>query len=290
MARKDEFQTLAHAFNEMRQNLLDRDEQMQMMLRGIAHEVRNPLGGMELFSGLLAEELDPETKEAEYVQKIQKELGYLGRVVSDFLDYARRQPIELERLAAAPFLQEIVSLLAWDLDEAGVALELGEMSDDLELTLDKQRLRRVLINLVRNAGQASDKGGKVEMWARELSAPDAASVLGGSDYGAVALLDTALGDGESWRAICIRDRGRGIEPEKVDGIFTPFFTTKEKGSGLGLALARQSVEEHGGAMLVASTHETDADSGERGTLMVVLLPFVDHIERESMVVPEGWLG
>ncbi len=73
-------------------------------------------------------------------------------------------------------------------------------------------------------------------------------------------------------------------------MFQPFFTTKEKGSGLGLALAQRRVEEHGGGLAVASTPRGDSPTAESGTLMVVLLPFVSHIERQAMVVPEGWLG
>jgi signal transduction histidine kinase len=290
MDRKDEFRDLADAFNEMRQNLLDRDEQLQMMLSGIAHEVRNPLGGMELFSGLLAEELEPGSQQADYVKKIQRELGYLGRVVSDFLDYARRQPLELERLAARPFLEEVRNLLSWDLDEQGVSLALGEIPEGLELTLDERRLRRVLINLLRNAGQACDRGGEVKIWALELDGPDAQRIIAEGDYAARAVLNGYVTESESWRAICIKDSGQGIEADKVEGIFAPFFTTKEKGSGLGLALAQRTVEEHGGAMVVASTHRAISATGEGGTLMVVLLPFVANIERQAMVIPEGWLG
>lgn len=291
MDRRDEFRDLADAFNEMRQNLLDRDEQMQMMLRGIAHEVRNPLGGMELFSGLLAEELEPESQQADYIKKIQKELGYLGRVVNDFLNYARRQPLELTRIEAKPFLEELVNLLAWDLDAQGVKLVLASLDEGLELTLDTQRLRPVLINLLRNAGQASEAGGDIELWAVPLASNDLGAFLDDYDYAARVILGSSVAEADSWRAICIRDGGCGIAADKLGGVFQPFFTTKEKGSGLGLALAQRRVEEHGGSLAVASTPRGDGPpTTDSGTLMVVLLPFVSHIEQQAMVVPEGWLG
>ncbi|MEO1272237.1 MAG: HAMP domain-containing sensor histidine kinase, partial [Myxococcota bacterium] len=169
--RGDEFQMLAAAFDEMRRDLLDRDEQMQMMLSGIAHEVRNPLGGMELFCGLLAEDLEPGSQEYTYIGKVQTELEYLKRVVQDFLEFARRGRLELERLDAQAVLMEVTGLLMWDLEGEGVRLVQGEMEAGLELTADKERLRRVLINLIRNAGQASRSGSTVTVWCRQLADP-----------------------------------------------------------------------------------------------------------------------
>ncbi|MGM0557849.1 MAG: ATP-binding protein [Myxococcota bacterium] len=257
----DEIDFLAESFEEMRRNILSRDRQMQMMLSGIAHEVRNPLGGMELFCGLLREDLVDEGAEAnadkiEKIDKIKRELGYLEKVVKDFLDFARDVPIERERFAAGVFADEICGLLDGEVSDAECLIE-TDVEDDVDLTADREKLRRVVINLVRNAYQACDGGCTIRL---EVDAPD-----------------------DRTRRIVIVDDGPGIPEDKLEEIMTPFFTTREKGSGLGLALARQIVEQHGGELVIAST-EGD------GTRVTVTLPFDEDIEAPQQDIPEGWLG
>ncbi len=292
LQRRDEFQTLACAFNEMRADLLDRDEQMQLMLSGIAHEVRNPLGGMELFCGLLAEEIEPASPQAEYVGKVRKELDYLKRVVNDFLDYARRRALELERRAARDLLTEITSLLTWDLAASGATLREPDLDpEDLDLTVDWERLRPVLINLVRNAAAASPQGGVVTLSARLAADPAPERLDALARYQAWRAILPPPQDTPHpgpWSVITVADQGHGVAADQLEQIFKPFFTTREKGSGLGLALTTRCVEEHGGALYVAST---PAGAGaEQGTCMFLLLPFKESLERAKMVIPEGWLG
>ncbi len=258
----DEIAFLADSFEEMRKSILSRDRQMQMMLSGIAHEVRNPLGGMELFCGLLREDLqeEPDTEEnrqkIDKLDKIHRELNYLEKVVRDFLDFARKVPLELERFAAGEFADEVCGLLAGEVDEANCALEI-EVDRQLELTADREKLRRAVINLVRNAYQACDGGGTIVV---SVARPD-----------------------EDTRTIAVRDDGPGIPPEKVEEILTPFFTTKEKGSGLGLALTKQIVSQHGGSM------DIESEVGG-GTIVRIVIPFDREVKPVEQEVPEGWLG
>lgn len=269
----DELASLRVSFEEMRRAILGRDRQMQMMLSGIAHEVRNPLGGMELFCGLLREDLewdDPvDEDKIEKVDRIQRELNYLNKVVTDFLDFARHRPLELERFDAAALAEEIRNLLANDALEHGceLVLDLEEVEGEgeegaaaLELSADRERLRRAIINTVRNAWQASPDGGAITL---RVMAPTPTE-----------------------RVIEIKDQGSGIPEEKLAEILTPFFTTKEKGSGLGLALTGKIIEQHGGQMTIDST------VGE-GTTVRFVLPFDPDIEqaaRAQAAIPEGWLG
>ena len=262
-ARGDEFEFLATAFDEMRSDILNRDRQMQMMLSGIAHEVRNPLGGMELFLGLLREDLeatDPSDPEMlDKVAKIQRELDYLERVVTDFLEFARHLPLDAERFDGKAFVDEVTTLLASDVDDAGCVI-VGEAEEGVELTGDRQKLRRAAINLVRNAYQACKaSGGTITVAARA--------------------------DGER-RIVEIRDDGPGIPADKLAEILTPFFTTKERGSGLGLSLSQRIVERHRGEMKVES------EVG-KGTVVSFELPFDPDLEAQAMSqddIPEGWLG
>ena len=92
----------ATTLDEMRAALQARDERLQMMLAGIAHEVRNPLGGLELYAGLLRDALGGEPERLQEVARIEREIGYLKTVVNEFLDYARRPPLELGDVRAAP--------------------------------------------------------------------------------------------------------------------------------------------------------------------------------------------
>lgn len=221
----DEIGVLARTLEEMRQALRARDERLQMMLAGIAHEVRNPLGGIELFAGILREELPRDDERQAHVARIEKELGHLGAVVSDFLEYARRPKPDLRPVELARFLGEVRDLVVPDADKNGVTVELERVDDGLEALADEAQLRRAILNLVRNAVQATPRGGRVG-----ISAAD---------------------EGDRVR-IRVSDTGRGIDPSESAKIFQPFFTTKEKGTGLGLAFAREIARDHGGDVTVES--------------------------------------
>ncbi|TXD35982.1 HAMP domain-containing histidine kinase [Lujinxingia vulgaris] len=258
-AGPEEIAFLMGAFEEMRQSVVARDARMQMMLAGIAHEVRNPLGGMKLFCGLLHEELRDagEDEQVVMVEKIARELNYLERVVTDFLAYARPTELVPERFEAAGVLAAIEDLLRGEMAEVGCVLKV-EGAQEVVWTGDVSRLRRAILNVVRNAYQASPPGECVRV------------VVG--DEGGVCRVE-------------VMDRGAGIAPEKLAELSTPFFTTREKGSGLGLALTRQILEEHGGSLHIAS------EPGQ-GTCVVLSWPFDGSLPEvpKAQAVPEGWLG
>ncbi len=253
----DEITYLAEAFEDMRQDIVGRDQQLQMMLSGIAHEVRNPLGGMKLFVGLLKEDLrdaDDSDDQLAKVARIERELGYLEKVVNDFLDYAKQGPVELERFSGAEFLDEIDDLLRAEVEGAGSTLSIDVQPSDVELTADRARIRRGVINCLRNAYQALEGGGRIEI---TVTADDVA------------------------RFITIRDDGPGIPEESLDEVLTPFFTTKEKGSGLGLSLTKRVVEQHGGSLHIRN---------DGGCVIVFEIPFDASIVVAEPEIPEGWLG
>jgi signal transduction histidine kinase len=215
----DEIGVLAATLDETRAALQARDERLQMMLAGIAHEVRNPLGGLELFAGLLREALGGQPERLAEVARIEREVGHLKAVVSEFLDYARRPPPELSTFAVRPLLDEVRELTP---APPGVAVAV-EAPAALTVRADAGQLRRALLNLARNAVAATRAGRVV------LSAQPEAS-------GAVRI------------AVC--DQGPGVPAELRDQIFVPFFTTREKGTGLGLAFVREIVRDHGSDVIV----------------------------------------
>jgi signal transduction histidine kinase len=234
---RDEIGLVAETLEAMRVQLQSRDERTQMMLAGIAHEVRNPLGGMELYAGLLRDELGPGDERYPHVQKIERELEHLKIIVSDFLEYARRPKPELKARDVAELVAEVRDLA---LAEAGPQkVEVALAVEPAHAACDAGQLRRALLNLAKNAVQACAGGG-----------------------GRVTLGCARLG-GEV--VVTVRDTGPGIEPERVDKIWTPFFTTKQSGTGLGLAFVRDIARDHGARL------EVQSRAGE-GTTFTFALP------------------
>ncbi len=211
---RDEIGVLGETMDEMRVALRQRDTELQAMLAGIAHEVRNPLAGMTLYASILRDELPADDERAGHVAKIERELGYLDRVVTDFLDYARRPPIERSIVRVAELLREVQPLVATDSCAITV-----DCASELEVSADRGQLRRALLNLAHNAVQASGTGAVVE-----LSAGSEAAMV--------------------W--IAVTNTGAAIAPEVAARLFEPFFTTRQKGTGLGLAFVRDIARAHRG--------------------------------------------
>jgi signal transduction histidine kinase len=228
----DELGLLGQTMDRMREQLADRDLRMQQMLAGIAHEVRNPLAGMTLFAGILRDEIPYGDERRGHVDKIQRELGYLERVVSDFLEYARRPRPELAPVPLGELLADVAQLASTDEIEVEVAPEAAPPAGPGLPTaqVDRGQLRRALLNLAKNAVQA-------------------ASAAGHRGKGPVRLAARRQGDEVH---LVVWNRGAAISPEAAGRLFEPFFTTREKGTGLGLAFVREIAVDHGGRVDVAS--------------------------------------
>ncbi len=231
----DEVGTLAHSLDEMRQALRERSEELQRMLAGVAHEVRNPLGGIDLFSGLLAEGLKDRPELAAYVDRIRRELKQLESFVEDFLAYARERPPQLETCNASALLQEVADLVRPMAEAKRQSLQVDAAATALEA--DPPSLRRAVLNLARNAVQAAPEGGHIVM-------------------------SSSLRNGQV--EIRVADDGPGVPAELRADLFKRFFTTKEKGLGLGLAYVRKIAEAHGGNARLEDTAQ--------GASFVITLP------------------
>jgi len=232
--RRDEIGTLRDTLEEMRKALHARDEEREVLLAGIAHEVRNPLGALDLFAGLLAEEL-AQRPEAAHVARIRQELAALSKVVEEFLDYARARPPVREDVDLSLLVAEVADLAQPLAAARNVSLGVEGAG---RARADREQLRRAVVNLVRNAVEAAPAASEVEVTARA----DA--------HGAV---------------VEVRDRGAGLGAQARASLFRPFFTTKERGTGLGLALAKKVADAHGGTLVLE-----DRDGG--GTVARLALP------------------
>jgi signal transduction histidine kinase len=224
VSTRDELGSLGQSMERMRSQLAERDARMQQMLAGIAHEVRNPLAGMTLFAGILRDELPESDERRGHVDKIQRELGYLERLVNEFLEYARRPPPDLAPVDLDELFAEVAQLATSPDVEVGVA------RCGIVARADRGQLRRALLNLARNAVQAATAAGHRGSGAVELRARVAEAEL----------------------RITVWNRGKEIPAETSGKLFEPFFTTREKGTGLGLAFVREIAVDHGGRVEVAS--------------------------------------
>jgi len=245
----DELGYLSESMEEMRRKLMARDAQLRQMLAGVAHEIRNPLGGIEIYAGLIADDLPDADPRKQHIQKVIGEVRNLNKVISGFMDFARPTPPNPQWILVAPLIDESAFLLAPDVSAAGIDIKL-DVAPDLRVYVDPEQLKRALFNLMKNALQAMRQGGCLTV--RSLALDDEVTIE-------------------------VEDTGPGMAPEVRQRLFEPFFTTKEKGSGLGLAIVQRIIEGNGGYVTVESQEG-------RGTVFRVSVPAGSEalIEKESM--------
>jgi two-component system sensor histidine kinase PilS (NtrC family) len=194
---------------------------------GLAHEIRNPLASLSGAVELLSADLRADDAHSLRLAEIVRcETARLNRLVTDFLTYARPGPGELEPVNVADLAAELAELWAPEQNE-GVELRL-DVDPRSVARANPDQLRQVLWNLLRNAAEAQPADGVVRVTAR-----------------------TAPGD-ERWVEVTVADRGVGIPIEDQERVFEPFYTTKPKGTGLGLATVHRIVEAHGGRLSLTS--------------------------------------
>ncbi len=211
---------------EEAQARLRREQALAEVSAVLAHEIRNPLGSLELFAGLLADsQLGPEC--GQWVEHLQAGLRTLSATVNNVLHF-HSQP-ELER---APV--DLGRLLEWARDffmplahQSNIVLGLQNRVSGVLFPADRHRLEQVLLNLVLNSIRAMSGGGWIELAGREVQNGEAV-------------------------ALVVSDAGPGISPESLSRIFDPGFSTRAGSPGLGLAVCRKIVEQHGGTIIAES--------------------------------------
>jgi signal transduction histidine kinase len=228
------------------------------MTAGLSHEIRNPLNAIGLNAELLEEELaggGGSDEARALVSAIGHEVDRLGAVTEEYLRFARLPRPAFGREDLNELLSALCGFLAPELERAGIALDLVLAPGLPPVRGDEAQLRAAFLNLLRNSREAMARGGAL----------------------AVATRRGPAGEIEAE----VRDTGAGIPPEALPRIFEPFYSTKEKGTGLGLAYAQQVIQEHGGTIRCASA------PGE-GTIFTVRLPAapderaVEAVDREAV--------
>jgi signal transduction histidine kinase len=219
--RGGELGRLSRAMERMRQGILQRDEHLRLMLAQVAHEIRNPLGGLELFASAAGETEDAQER-SHFIKKVRSEVAALNRIIDDFLTFAKPLRPEAFLHDVREPVREAVELVEMEMKGAGREFVLVLPPQDLLAKADPQHVKRVILNLVRNGAQA---GHRVEVLCEALR-------------------------GEA--VIVVKDNGPGVPKEMEGRIFEPFFTDKAQGAGLGLAIVKRVVEANQGRVEASS--------------------------------------
>ncbi len=205
-----------------------------------AHEIRNPLGSIKGAAQYLKEEATTD-EQRELLNVIVEGTDRLNTVVSKFLDYARPYQLHLKSQNVNAIIQKAVSIIAANtlVEKIKIIQDLDDCLPDVEL--DEQQFMQVVLNIALNAIESMPRGGTLSL-----------RTSGGESAG------------ENVITVTIGDTGTGINKNDLKDIFKPFFTTKERGVGLGLAICQKIIKEHGGSISVQS-------SSTQGTVFVVKL-------------------
>jgi len=215
---------------------------------GIAHEIRNPLTAVKTFLDLLPQRLDDREFVSGFRELSLSELRRVTDLIADLLAFGKSTSTERRPVDLGPSLDQVVRLLDSTARKRQVSLDLHLDPKAHPAWADPDQVKQIVLNLVLNAIEASPDGGTVT-------------------------LEVSAGPREQVR-FEVRDLGAGIPADQIESIFNPFFTTKEQGTGLGLALVHQMVVEHGGEIVVES------EVGQ-GTTFRVTLPTADAALRRT---------
>ncbi|WP_456433589.1 ATP-binding protein [Thermosulfuriphilus sp.] len=236
-----EIKELARAFNEMltrlreyQQRLLEAERQNTAahMAASFAHEIKNPLTSLKIAGMMLAEDLkDEEAKRR--AQVIVRECRRIERIVQEMLERTRKMRLEQRSVTLARVIRETTEAVCQAYPQIDFHLDLDS---SVQAFVDPDRIRQVLWNLILNAAEAMDGQGRITISLKDEQQPE----------------------------IIIEDEGPGIPPEVASRLFSPFFTTKKDGTGLGLTISRQIIEAHGGKLLL----ENRSPKGARARIIL----------------------
>ncbi|MBI3329420.1 MAG: PAS domain-containing protein [Nitrospinae bacterium] len=232
---------------EESQRPADRLTAFGVLAAAMAHEIKNPLLGIRGAAQLLREEL-PTAGLREYPEVIIRAADRLNALMEEMLDFARPQPLRHESVNLHEVLDTVIALERPSCNVRGIQVRQQYDPSLPDIWADRNRLTQVFLNLVRNAWEAMPHGGTLT-----LTTKTSTEFVRVKPGGAPMLL------------VEVTDEGSGIPLEVQEKLFTPFFTTKAKGAGLGLAISHKIIEEHGGRFAIKSLPA-------RGTTVRVYLP------------------
>jgi PAS domain S-box-containing protein len=225
---------------EERERLRDRLASLGEMAAGIAHELKNPLAGIEVMAGLLRRQV-PDSKDAQsMLADIISEAKLANAIVVEMLEFVRPVRLQVEHTDVADVLHQSVTMAESKAPRGGVAVAVSIEEGLPMIEADHHQLSQVFTNLLANAFEALDGKGHIAIAAVSSAIEGDPAFAGVHPPTRVVVVD-------------VTDDGPGLPPEVTDKIFNPFFTTKLQGTGLGLAIVRKIVDAHDGRIDVSST-------------------------------------
>jgi signal transduction histidine kinase len=221
---------------EMKTQSAQRLQAMGEMAVQLAHEIRNPLGSIELFASLLGSELQSNAELRNWTDQIITGVKFLNTIVTNMLTFTRSSKPHFNEFDLVDLISETLNFIEPVFQQRNVILERSGVNEEVWIDGDQEMLRQMLINLFMNALQAMPEKGRLSVKLR-----------------------TAYQESIE---IEVEDTGIGIPPENLSRIFDPFFTTNERGTGLGLSLVHQIIEKHQGRVAA----ESEFGKGTRFTI------------------------
>jgi signal transduction histidine kinase len=248
--RDDEIGSLAKAFDQMAERLMQRERELKqsqdtlrradrlsslgLLTAGLAHEIRNPLVAIRTFTQLLPERYeDPEFRDG-FQSLALKEVDRICGLINDLLSFARPSKPNVAPESVNDVVDNIARILETQAKEKGVAIERRFGENLPKAWIDREQMKQVFMNLILNAIQAMNGTGSITLMSRSV-------------------MKNGTQPAGEFVQVEVKDSGVGIPQENLQHIFDPFFTSKDEGSGLGLAVSHQIVQEHGGFVTVEST-------------------------------------
>ncbi|MFO1462702.1 MAG: ATP-binding protein [bacterium] len=239
--------SMDQAFQE-ENRVLDRLSMMGTLASGLAHEIRNPLGGIRAAAQMLQRDLES-SENQEYAQMIVSEVDRLNQLITQLLDFAKPKKLKKSSVNINQILSELLILQKPALQKRGIALR-QEFDPSLPSVLGHEpSLKQAFLNLIKNAFEAMENGGSLKVSTGYIS-----------DY----RMQVGEGRATPMAQVTISDTGVGIPEENLKSLFTPFFTTKAKGTGLGLMMTQRILKEQESLLRVKSK------VGEGTTIKILL--------------------
>ncbi len=239
----------------------ERMSTIDTLAAGLAHEIRNPLSGIRGAAQLLAKELKEREDLAEYTQVMLREVDRVRGILDELADLTRPRRLKFDRVDLTALLDRILFLERQAHADASIQFILQADPSIPPIDGDEELLHRLFLNLIRNAAEAAGCRGEVRVATRirpdlRLNQP------GGRPVPLVEVI--------------VRDTGPGIAADVAQRIFTPFFTTKDKGTGLGLPICQRIAAEHHGMLQLSS-------QPGQGATFIVSLPLKCPVRKEATV-------
>ncbi|PKN72866.1 MAG: hypothetical protein CVU52_07495 [Deltaproteobacteria bacterium HGW-Deltaproteobacteria-10] len=206
---------------------------MGEMAANIAHEIRNPLGSIELFASLLLKNL-PEKKDQDRVVHIISSVKNVDNKISNLLMFTRKQNPKMKKINLHHVLDEVIDFSEQIMLQGGIDISVKYVGEQAYIEGDADMIKQVFLNIILNAQQAMPDGGALKIKAI-------------TSAGGILPAESAVAE------IIFQDSGPGIPEENLSRIFDPFFSTKQDGAGLGLAIVHNIVSTHNGSINVENS-------------------------------------